>query len=102
MPKYAVIFRAEIRELDSEYAAMAARLRELAIEEYGCAAFYAVTEGRQEVAISYWDSEAQIRHWKQNAEHLVAQENGRSKWYRSYSVEVVEVVRSYTSVKHSA
>jgi heme-degrading monooxygenase HmoA len=97
MPKYAVIFRAEIRALDTEYAAMAARLRTLAIEEYGCLEFYAVTEGRQEVAISYWDNEAQIRRWKQDAEHLVAQENGRGKWYRSYSVEVVEVVRAYTS-----
>ena len=99
MPKYAVIFRAEIRKLDDEYAAMAARMRELAIAEYGCVEFLAVTEGRREVAISYWDSEAQIKNWKQNAEHLVAQKNGRNKWYRSYAVEVVEVVRSYTSEK---
>lgn len=99
MPKYAVIFRAEIRALDAQYGAMAARLRELAIEEYGCVEFFAVTEGTQEVAISYWDSEAQIREWKKNAEHLVAQDNGRSKWYRSYTVEVVEVVRAYASKK---
>jgi heme-degrading monooxygenase HmoA len=102
MPKYAVIFRAEIRALDAEYAAMAARLRELAIEEYGCVEFFAVTEGCQEVAISYWDSEAQITNWKQNAEHLVAQENGRNQWYRSYSVEVAEVVRSYSSEARSS
>jgi heme-degrading monooxygenase HmoA len=97
MPKYAVIFRAEIRALDSEYAAMAGRLRALAMEQYGCVDFFAVTEGHQEVAISYWESETQIRQWKQDAEHLVAQENGRNKWYRSYRVEVVELVRSYAS-----
>jgi heme-degrading monooxygenase HmoA len=97
MPKYAVIFRAEILALDAEYAAMAARLRALAMEKYGCVEFFAVTEGDQEVAISYWESETQIRQWKQDAEHLVAQENGRNRWYRSYRVEVVEMVRSYAS-----
>jgi heme-degrading monooxygenase HmoA len=99
MPKYAVIFRAEIRALDAEYAAMAGRLRALALEQYGCVEFFAVTERDQEVAISYWESESQIRQWKQDAEHLVAQENGRNNWYRSYRVEVVELVRSYASGK---
>lgn len=99
MPQYAVIFRAEIRELDDDYASMAAKLRELAMGEYGCVEFFAVTEGRQELAISYWDSEEQIRQWKRNAEHLVAQENGRNKWYRSYSVEVVKLVRAYASAE---
>lgn len=94
---FAVIFRAEIRALDDEYSAMAGRLRDAAINEYGCVEFFAVTQGQHEVAISYWDSAEQIRHWKQNAEHLVAQRNGRNKWYRSYKVEVVEVVRSYAS-----
>jgi heme-degrading monooxygenase HmoA len=96
---YAVIFRAEIRELDDEYAAMAARMRDLAFREYGCLDFVTCTEGNHEVALSYWDDEEQIHRWKQNAEHLVAQEKGRSRWYRAYSVEVVEVLRSYASGK---
>ncbi len=95
---YAVIFRAKIRTLDTDYAAMAARMRNLAIKEYGCVEFIACTEGDSEVAISYWESEEQIRQWKQNAEHLVAQERGRSRWYTSYSVEVLEVVRGYRSI----
>jgi heme-degrading monooxygenase HmoA len=94
---YAVIFRAEILELDAEYAAMARRMRDLAIDEYGCVEFVACTEGINEVAVSYWESEEQIREWKQNAEHLVAQDKGRSKWYKSYTVQVVEIVRSYNS-----
>lgn len=94
---YAVIFKAEILQLDAEYAAMASRMRDLAINEYGCVEFVAATEGNRELAISYWESEEQIRQWKQNAEHLVAQERGRAKWYRSYTVEVVEVVRAYRS-----
>ena len=96
---YAVIFRAEVRELDAEYAVIAARMRDLAINEYGCVEFVACTEGNSEIAISYWESEEQIRQWKQNAEHLVAQQKGRAKWYKSYTVEVVEVVRAYRSGK---
>ncbi|MEZ5502714.1 MAG: hypothetical protein R3E50_08660 [Halioglobus sp.] len=88
---YAVIFRARIRELDDEYAATAQRMRDLAIAEYGCVEFFAVTEGAEEVAISYWETEEQMRAWKANAEHLVAQEGDapagmnpiRWKWCRS-------------------
>jgi heme-degrading monooxygenase HmoA len=94
---YAVIFRAEILELDAEYAAMAKRMRDLAIDEYGCVEFIACTEGNNEVAISYWENEAQIQQWKKNSEHLVAQDKGRSKWYKSYTVQVVKMVRAYRS-----
>ncbi|UTW02047.1 DUF4188 domain-containing protein [Amphritea atlantica] len=94
---YAVIFRAEIARLDEEYGQMAARMRELAIQEYGCLEFTSVTEGNSEIAVSYWSSKEQISAWKQNAEHLVAQQKGRSQWYASYRVQVVEVVREYSA-----
>jgi heme-degrading monooxygenase HmoA len=94
---FAVIFRAEVAVFDDEYAEVAARMRDIAIREFGCREFTSCMEGSQEVAISYWDNEDQIKLWKQNAEHLVAQGKGRTKWYKSYSVEVVEIVRSYDS-----
>lgn len=92
---YAVIFRAEINEVDEAYFETAARLRELAQEKYGCREFVAVTEGEYEIAVSYWENEEQIRKWKQDSEHLAAQRLGRSKWYKSYSVRVVRVMREY-------
>ncbi len=92
----AVIFRAEINELDDEYSAMTERMRELAFE-HGCKGFSACTEGTSEIAISYWDNESQIKEWKQNKEHLAAQELGRSKWYKSYNVQIVEIQREYGS-----
>ena len=92
---YAVIFRAEINKLDQSYADMAARMRELAITKYGCIDFMALTEGNQEITISYWGSEEQITAWKNDPEHREAQELGRSKWYKSYKVEVVKVEREY-------
>ncbi len=45
---YAVIFRAEINELDDSYSEMATQMRELAIKKYGCTEFTAVTKGNQE------------------------------------------------------
>lgn len=94
---YAVIFRAEINQLDDEYRNTAVRLRNLAIEKYGCQDFVATTEGHQEMAISYWETLEQISHWQQDPEHLKGQQLGRSKWYRSYQVQIVEVLREYNS-----
>ncbi|MEN0038214.1 MAG: antibiotic biosynthesis monooxygenase [Cellvibrio sp.] len=93
---FAVIFHAEIAQLDDAYFATAKQMRELAITQYGCLDFVARTEGEREIAISYWPSLEHIQRWKQNAEHLQAQQQGRVSWYKSYKVEVVEVLRSYS------
>lgn len=92
---YAVIFRAEVAEVDEQYLSMAQRMRDLAIKEYGCLEFTAVTEGKQEIAISYWESKQQIKAWRENPEHQEAQRLGQSRWYRSYRVQVVKVERGY-------
>ena len=93
---YAVIFKAEINKLDSRYSEMASRMRELAINKYGCTEFISVTEGTQEIAISYWQDQEQIKRWKQDSEHLVAQELGSSIWYKSYKVQILEILREYS------
>ncbi len=94
---YAVIFHAEIAQLDDEYFATAKQMRELAMTNYGCLNFVATTEGNREIAISYWPSLEHIKHWKQNSDHLQAQQQGKSCWYKSYKVEVVELLRTYES-----
>ncbi len=92
---FAVIFRATVGNQDTEYGKMALELRKLAFETHGCLDFTAVTEGNQEVAISYWESESAIKKWKDNAVHLVAQELGQKQWYSAYSVQIVEVKHEY-------
>ena len=92
---FVVIFRAQARNLDAEYSAMAAQMRQLALTQFGCLDFTAATEGDQEIAVSYWPDEASIRAWKQHADHLLAQQLGRERWYARYSVEVAEVKRHY-------
>lgn len=92
---FVVIFRAQIKALDAEYNATAEALRELALAEYGCRDFMSFTEGNEEVALSWWDSLEQIKTWKNNATHKAAQQKGRSDWYESVSVQVLECVKEY-------
>ncbi|MDD2879071.1 MAG: antibiotic biosynthesis monooxygenase [Rhodoferax sp.] len=93
---FVVIFRAKVRQTDNEYAVVAARMRELALGQFGCLEFTAVTEGQDEIALSYWPSEAHIRAWKAHSEHVLAQQLGRSTWYESYTVQVAELTREYS------
>ncbi|MGI9281805.1 MAG: antibiotic biosynthesis monooxygenase family protein [Endozoicomonas sp.] len=92
---YAVIFRATLKKLDQEYSQLAQRMRELALNEYGCIEFIANSEGDQELAISYWPDKESIRAWKNNPEHLAAQQKGKTLWYQDYQVEIVEVLHKY-------
>ena len=90
-----VIFRARTKVLDAEYSAVAARMRELALERFGCLEFIAVTEGAHEIALSYWRNEADIVAWKAHSEHVLAQQLGRERWYEDYIVQVARIEREY-------
>ena len=92
---FIVIFRAKVRNADSEYTQVASRMRELALSRFGCLEFTAVTEGQDEIALSYWPSEAHIRAWKSHSDHVLAQQLGRERWYESYIVQVAEITRDY-------
>ncbi|MBY5979583.1 antibiotic biosynthesis monooxygenase family protein [Ferrimonas balearica] len=92
---FVVIFRARVVQLDARYSTMAAQLRERALNQFGCLEFVAVTEGDEEIALSYWDSEAAIQAWREDSEHQVAQTLGKASWYQHYSVEVAQIQRRY-------
>lgn len=94
---FIVIFRATCRTLNDEYSKTAARLRELALNEFGCLEFHSVTEGCNEVALSYWENEESIRAWKSHPEHVAAQSVGKDAWYESYSVQIASITREYSS-----
>lgn len=92
---YVVIFRAKVRTLDDEYFRVAARMRELALTQFGCLEFQSVSEGNDEISLSYWADEASILAWKKHAEHVIAQQLGRERWYESYRVEIAAITRRY-------
>ena len=92
---YAVIFLAKVKEFDEEYLNISKKMRVLAMEKYSCTGFTAVTEGKQEIAISYWPSLEHIESWKNDLEHIKAQKLGQERWYSEYKVQVVRVEREY-------
>jgi len=93
-PYYAVIFSSLRADDDPAYYETALRMVELAREQPG---FLGMESARNEVGItvSYWENEEAIRRWKQQTEHLEAQQSGRKSWYSAYSVRVCRVERAY-------
>lgn len=96
-PHYAVIFSSVKRKRHDEgYEEMAQRMFALASSQPGFLGFESVRdESGHGITISYWKSEDDIRAWKQNAEHLVAQRLGQERWYESYRIRVCRVEREY-------
>src|SRR5262249_9602833 len=92
---YAVIFTS-LRRTASEdgYAETAARMEELARAQPG---FLGIESARGEdglgITVSYWESLDAIAAWGRHAEHLLAQQSGREKWYQIYSLRVCSVMQ---------
>lgn len=91
---YAVIFKAKVRDVDEEYFSMAKKMRKMAFEDYGCIDFISVCEENTEISISYWKDLESIKIWKEDKEHLKAQELGKTKWYESYTIEITEILNT--------
>ncbi|MDB6136230.1 MAG: hypothetical protein JWM59_4473 [Verrucomicrobiales bacterium] len=95
-PYFAVIFTSRRTDGDQGYGGMTARMVELASRQPGFLGVESV-RGTDDfgITVSYWASLESIRHWKQQEEHLAAQEKGRRVWYADYQVRVCEVLREY-------
>lgn len=42
------------------------------------------------ITVSYWRDEASILDWKRDAQHLVAQQLGKERWYTHYNVIMMD------------
>ena len=100
-PYYAVIFTSLRTEGDNGYSEMADQMEALANTMPGFLGIEAAREGVG-ITISYWDSEAAIRHWHQQAEHKLAQQKGYEIWYQSFKTRVCKVERDYGFERESA
>lgn len=92
-PYYAVIFSSQRTEGDNHYGKMAEKMVELASKQEG---FLGVESARDEalgITVSYWDSLESIHNWKENTIHKVAQNKGKSEWYKNFSLRVCKVER---------
>ncbi|WP_431095078.1 antibiotic biosynthesis monooxygenase family protein [Polaromonas aquatica] len=93
-PYYAVIFTSLRTEGDKGYGDMADRMVALAAQQPGFLGVESAREGLG-ITVSYWQDLASIKAWKMNAEHLVAQQTGRSDWYTHYKTRIAKVERDY-------
>jgi heme-degrading monooxygenase HmoA len=95
-PYYAVIFSSLRTPGDQGYEQMAARMVDLAAQQPG---FLGVESARSEdgfgITVSYWRSEEDIAAWRQHAEHRMAQEGGRTRWYEHFELRVARVERAW-------
>jgi heme-degrading monooxygenase HmoA len=92
---FAVIFTSKRTDGDSDgYAAMAERMVELAAQQPG---FLGIESARGAdglgITVSYWESLEAIRRWRENAEHRIAQRQGRDKWYEWFRLRIARVER---------
>lgn len=96
-PYYAVIFTAQRADGDHGYAAMAARMSEMALASPGCLGMESTrNEDGFGITVSYWQDEASILAWKADAQHLVAQQLGQDRWYTHYRLRVAKVERHFS------
>lgn len=93
-PYWAVIFTSIRTEIDEGYGKVAERMVELAAEQAGFLGAESARDGLG-ITVSYWESTEAIRAWKAQAEHRVAQEFGREKWYAAFKTRVARVERDY-------
>ena len=86
---YLVVFRNRKRaDIDqAAYDAESEYMEAFAQGQPGYRSFKSyVADDGEVVALSEWDEEASARGWGRVAEHLVAQANGRERYYASYTL----------------
>ena len=91
---YAVIFTSTQTEDIKGYDEIAKQMGVLAKQQNG---FISIESARNEIGItvSYWESIEDIKNWKQQTDHLIAQQKGRTDWYNWYKVRICKVEREY-------
>ena len=97
-PYYAVIFTSTQNENTEGYSEMAEKMETLAKQQKG---FLGIDSARNElgITVSYWETLEAIKNWKQQSEHLQAQQKGRQDWYSWYNVRICKVEREYEFFK---
>ncbi len=96
---YAVIFEVWVKaEGRDEYLGIAAEMREKVAQIEGFISverFQSLTEEGKLVSLSFWESEAAIKTWREQIDHGRAQAQGRYSLFKDYRLRVAKVMRDY-------
>ncbi len=98
-----VVYRSRLTaEAGDDYSEMAAEMLATAKEMPGFVEFKSFkADDGERVSLVYWQDHETMAAWRNHPRHRVAQHNGRSKWYATFSLEVAEIVRETKFNAHS-
>jgi len=54
------------------------------------------------ITVAYFDSEENIRLWRNHADHVATRERGKREWYEHFEVRVARVERAYNGPRREA
>lgn len=96
---YVALFWGKVRSewQNDHYAQLGLRMFECASQSPGFVALhrFEVPDGR-ELAIAYFDTKEDLETWYNNSEHRAVEALGRRDILEDYTIEILEMVRSYT------
>ena len=92
-PYTAVIFTARrTNAFQNQYTLLSERLESLVTAQPGYLGMESVRgEDRIGITVSYWRDRKSAQAWKEVAEHMAAQQLGRSQFYEWYRVRIATV-----------
>lgn len=97
---YLIIFEAYPHTTQKDrYFELAAQLRETLVKQPGFVhveRFQSLVDEGKILSVSCWESEEAIAGWRNHAEHLVVQAEGKAKIFDSYRLRVARVIRDYS------
>ncbi len=97
---YGVIFEVEIKaDKKEQYLQVASRLKEQLLKQSGFISierFQSLVQENKLLSLSFWEGEKDILSWKENLDHMKAQQEGRENIFMDYRIRVVEVKKDYT------
>jgi heme-degrading monooxygenase HmoA len=95
---YVVIFISQLGRNSEGYAQMASEMVERVSGQPGFLGFDSARgEDGMGITVSYWESLAAIKAWKNDVRHRQAQQLGREQWYESFTLHVARIERSRSS-----
>ncbi len=94
-PYYAVIFTSTLAENTKGYEQTADQILQLAQKQPGFLGFESARD-KIGISVSYWQTLEDIKQWKAQSEHQVAQQKGKRIWYQDYHIRICKVEADYT------
>lgn len=97
-PYYAVIFTSVRKDggiKNKDYEDMAERMTKLAVSHEGFIGIESV-RGATSLTVTYWTDMESIQKWRENVDHTMARELGRTLWYKSVVTRIALVERDFS------